>query len=163
MTSLNLKDRKGILDLPPEVRLVIYGNLLASGDRSIFSISTLARNEGLPTTFYVHTGYQNSNFKAPQYSSATDLVQNLRIMIDMRGVYGSRHWPCKCGLIGYFGGSKITRESCEIILDTILSFCSQEKPSHDLVFQALGTLTGFKNLESEDGQLPISGGGDLPS
>jgi len=62
-------------------------------------------------------------------------------------VEDDNYGPTDYGLIRYFGGSGIIRESCEIQLDLTCHLVSLRNLSKYLFFGSLRMLTGFKRLE----------------
>ncbi len=139
MTSPNLDEGKSFLDLPPEIRLIIYHELLLDPkDHALFATSNFIRSEGLPSTIHVLFGYHDGYSGSLPYLSATALVPNVKISIS---IWGSRRKSEKADIIKYFGGSEVLRECCTVVLDVSWMYNFWENAADDRVFDALRTLT----------------------
>jgi len=113
MTTATPKGSWTFVDLPGEVRNLIYKELR---DHAIFRASKSARREGPPCLARIKIGYESAErlYPLPPYSTATEAIQNVRISVRTSE---NLHQLENFGLIEYFGGSDITRESCQITPD----------------------------------------------
>ncbi len=140
MTTATPNGSRTFFDLPGEVRNLIYKELR---DHAIFRASKSARREGPPSLARIKIGYESAEwlYPLPPYSTATEAIQNVRISVRTSENLNQVE---NFGLIEYFGGSDITRESCQITLDLTNHPVSVASQSNKTLFRALRTLVGFK-------------------
>ncbi len=156
-----------LLELPPELRLLIYEPLIEAGDLSISRVSKLVSQEALSLLSRVailrlDLGRPRRNSMNPSMTAsitssgfltpiAPDYIQNVDFRLNMTSCYGPRVDP---RLIYCFSGNTITRKSCCI---TIFVGTVAAKPyrSDYETYNAIGALTSFKvlllKLERETG------------
>ena len=146
------------LNLPGEIRNLIYSIVLKSRDEilfftckhSLFRTCKQIRTEGLPRDFLVFLRDRCSSFPRPSRSpvpnptlSATDQIQNLHIIINCGRSTGEPHETDNPYLLEYFRGNNITRASCTVTL------AFQRAGNMPVTFpplQSLKKLTSFNRL-----------------
>ncbi|CAF9926330.1 MAG: hypothetical protein ALECFALPRED_003419 [Alectoria fallacina] len=155
-----------LLQLPPELRLLIYEPLIAAGALSIMRTNKLIHEEVAKVlkknaVLRMNFGYagRTSSASFPLTGSidltgalvihATSLIQHVEVHFKMDAADGrSRHFDVYNNLIKSFGGRDVVRKSCTIFLDLGLFDCVpyERISTPQMVWQAITNLTGFKTL-----------------
>ncbi len=99
-------------DFPPEVRNMTYDFLDPSCDCAVSGTCKSVRKEGLSTKVRIEVGYDvdiHGVYQVPQCLRATSAIRDVHLRFL---VGGDNYGLTDYGLIRYFGGSGIIRESC---------------------------------------------------
>lgn len=147
------------LDLPPEVRAMIYRPLIQAGHISILCVSKLVNHEAIPllssvATLRANVGYlvssevtvpltANITFSGLLTFAAPNYIQNLDLRIDL---VPRVRFSINAGLIQCFGGSQVARRSCQITITLGVSGFLLPTPEEGKTYDAIADLTGFKTL-----------------
>ena len=147
------------LELPPELRLIIYEPLLKLGDLNILRVSKLVTQEATPllskhAVFRVNVGHRNiTSVKLDLTASITmlghstliapDYIQHVTFRIDMVRFRG---WGIDLKFVNYFGGKKIARKSCAITIFVDDWAHLPHSVERDKTYRAIANLTGFEVL-----------------
>lgn len=147
------------LDLPRELRLMIYQPLIEVGDLSILRVSKLVAREVISllskyAVFRVNVGRRyhplihldlcaGITFSGNPTLTAPDYIQNVNFRIDMVNLVGP---DFDLKFINYFGGDKIPRKSCIITISLNESAEVPSRLENDETYRAIANLTGFNVL-----------------
>lgn len=161
-TTSRVRGPRDFLDLPGEIRTLIYDELARHGELGMFSTCRQVRNEAAAVSgdniwFDVSIEYwkfgECSTDHIPALGRATPYIQDVRLTINMDNYRdGARGRVPYCPRrIEFFGGSDIPRGRCYITLDYMETFmCYFPEKTKGLaeyeVYKSLGTLTGFEYL-----------------
>ena len=155
-----------LLNLPPELRLLIYEPLIATGDLSVMRTNKLVYEEVAKVmkkngVLRMNFGYTDRTSLASfPITGSLDLIGALTIQatptiqqVEMRFHMGAVHrnyssFDVYANLIKSFGGRCIARRSCTIFLDLgILDWVPNKLDfAVGTAWQAVLTLTGFSTL-----------------
>ena len=153
----------GFLDLPGEIRNMIYEDLSASRELHLFNTLRQIRIEaasisseflGFELKLEHWSSFDNPKLdRIPALGIATAYVQNMLLTVDMDSRYRLRAETPHCPRgIEYLGGSDISRNECHVTLDYMGYFLTHWWFRELIgvgemeVFKALRTLTGFTRL-----------------
>lgn len=155
-----------LLQLPPELRLLIYEPLIAAGTLSIIRTNKLIHEEVAKVmkknaVLRMNFGYadRTSSASFPLTGSidltgalvihATPLIQHVEVHFKMDAADGqSGYFDIYTNLIKSFGGRDIVRKSCTIFFDLGIFDCVPYERTFtpQSAWQAITNLTGFKTL-----------------
>ncbi len=154
-----------LVNLPPEIRVMIYQNLIKSGSVAFLGTSSAIYNEAIPTLDKEGICHLEFNvFKVPTVypsQSTADKILNLQIRVNLTNKSPDRNHSCITffnvwlDLISGYDASttldtahpttvfQTPRKTCEILIDCHPNFVAH-LPSR--AFEVIGTLTGFETL-----------------
>ena len=165
-----------LLQLPPELRLLVYAPLITAGDLSIMRISKLVHDEAVNLLkthavlrLFLRYAHRMSsalafvplvvgvNLKQSLTVYALPVIQRIELHLNQvttsiatgpRTEYPFRRFDVYAGVLKSFGGRDVTRHSCIIHLELGLYDCipSEEDFSREQAWNAIAHLTGFKTL-----------------
>ena len=159
-----------LLELPPELRAIIFEPLIQAGDLSILRVSKFINQEAVSLLKKVailrinkkRPGMHQTTIaltaKITEYGDLTwtapDYIQNLDICFDIVRRSGFR---VNKEFIRYFAGNQIARRSCKI---TILFGFLGPVPNpleEDTTYRVIASLTGFRflTLKFEYSEVPM--------
>ena len=128
------------LDLPAEIRCMIYSQVASPSNLALFNTSKFVRNEGALSVSQTVSFFISQSI--PTSQKATPLIQDTILWLSIAPA------ATETGLwrIGYLGGSEITRTSCNIFLVYPLVHITEDLLASNAIIQALKTLVGFQTL-----------------
>ena len=165
-----------LLQLPPELRLLVYAPLITSGDLSIMRISKLVHDEAVNLLkthavlrLFLRYAHRTSsalpfvplvvgtNLKGSLTVYAPPVIQRIELHLNQvttsiatgpRTEYPFRRFDVYAALLKSFGGRDVARQSCIIYLELGVydSIPSEEDFSREQAWNAIANLTGFKTL-----------------
>lgn len=161
LASANVQTEKKVqfLELPPELRLMIYKPLIKIGDLSILRVSKFVSQETITllskhAVLRLNVGrcylplinldlFAGLTFLGHPIPTAPDYVQHVKFRIDMVNVVGP---DFDVKFINYFGGNKIARKSCAITIELDGSAQLPNRLERDRTYRAIAALTRFEVL-----------------
>ncbi len=154
-----------LVTLPPEIRVMIYQNLIKSGSVAFLGTSSAIYNEAIPTLDKEGIYHLEFNvFKVPTVypsQSTADKILNLQIRVNLTNKSPDRNYTCITFfnewldlISGYDSEAfletahpttvlQTPRKTCEILIDCHPNFVAHLPPQ---AFEVIGTLTGFETL-----------------
>ena len=156
-----------LLQLPPELRLLVYGPLIATGDLSIMRVSKLIHDEAVNllkthAVLRMVLGYADRTSSALVPLTATvslegslkihasPVIQIIELHFNLAMSFDrlSFRFDVYADLIKSFGGRDVARQSCIIYLELGLfdAIPCEVNFSRERAWIAIANLTGFKTL-----------------
>ena len=128
------------LDLPAEIRCMIYSQVASPSNLALFNTSKFVRNEGALSVSQTVSFFISQSIPTPQ--KATPLIQDTILWLSIVPA------ATETGLwrINYLSGSEITRTSCNIFLIYSIAHITEDLLASNAIIQALKTLIGFQTL-----------------
>ena len=159
---------RSLLQLPPELRLLVYGPLIAGGDLSIMRTSKLIHDEAVKLLkthavlrMFLHYANRTSSALVPLTATvslegsltihASPVIQRIEFHLNQLAVpYGSLsvRFDVYADLIKSFGGRDVARQSCIIYLELGLfdAVPGEWNFLREKAWIAIANLTGFETL-----------------
>ena len=158
-TKCSMRTTFALLNLPPELRIIVYEFLIQAGDLSILSVSKLISREAI--TLLSKVAILRINLSRPVIDQislplsdkvtpsgfftllAPDHIQHLDLRLNM-----VKDWkpPVDANFILLFSGNTIARKSCNITIECgLFQLCGELLESYK-PYKMIATLSGFEVL-----------------